>query len=157
MIDPGSVPRVMRESLHYHNACGCVSRPRAKSKIFQRCRNSGAEHTSSVTSRSSSRPSFDVQASCLILNESRSVSDRSASLVAAGTLAALNGEPDVAWSERTRRTAVLVASSRLGWLSLAAWYRWCGGQGEPVISKFSILRRTVTSVFRTSEKLLHCL
>ena len=91
------------------------------------------------------------------LNESRSVSDRSAPLVAAGTLAALNGEPDVAWSERTRRTAVLVASPRLGRLSLAAWYRWCGGQGEPVISKFSILRRTVTSVFRTSEKLLHCL
>ena len=75
----------------------------------------------------------------------------------AGTLAALNCEPDVAWSERTRRTAVLVASPRLGRLSLAAWYSWCGGQGEPVISKFSILRRTVTSVFRTSEKLLHCL
>ena len=34
---------------------------------------------------------------------------------------------------------------------------WCGGQGEPVISKFSILRRTVTSVFRNSEELLHCL
>ena len=65
--------------------------------------NSGAERTSSVSSRSSSRPSFDVHASCLIERISQCLRPLCISLVAAGTLAALNGEPDVAWSERTGR------------------------------------------------------
>ena len=74
--------------------------------------NSGAERKSPVSSRPASRPRSDVQARIAAsLNESRSVSDRSAPLVAA---ASLNDKPDVAWSERT--TAVLVASARLDYL-----------------------------------------
>ena len=57
-----------------------------RSWIFFFCTvmNSGAERTSSVSSRSASRPRSDVEARVAAsLNESRSVSDRSAPLVAA--------------------------------------------------------------------------
>ena len=78
------------------------------------------------------------------MNESRSVSDRSALLVAAETL---NDKPDVAWSERT--TAAVVASARL--VRLSRGRGTAGAQDKE--SKFSILRRsrTVTSIIHTSE------
>ena len=58
----------MRESLHYQFTmrAGVFHVQERSRKFSSTVMNSGAERTSSVTSRSSSRPSFDVQASCLI-------------------------------------------------------------------------------------------
>ena len=113
--------------------------------FFQRCHEQRVERTSSVSSRSTSRPRSDVEEKIAAsLNESRSVSDRSALLVAAETM---NDKPDVAWSERT--TAAVVASARL--VRLSRGRGTAGAQDKE--SKFSILHRsrTVTSIIHTSE------
>ena len=139
----------MRDSLHYHTACGCVSCPRAESKIFQRCHEQrGGAHVVG-------------EQSLLVKTEFRRARKLPhwTNLAVSPTALHIAGSSGDACSAERRlvgknRTAVLVASPRLGRVSLATWplvrsELWCGGQGGPVISKFSesILRRTVTSVF----------
>ena len=72
------------------------------------------------------------------LNESRSVSDRSAPLVAAETL---NDKPDVVWSERTTAAVDTGGFCPTGAAVARAWYRWCAGQGKQVFDSASIANR----------------
>ena len=82
--------------------------PKSEVEIFaSTVMNSGAELTCIVGEQfgSASKPSSAVEERIAAsLNESHSISNRSAPLAAAGML---NAKPDVAWPERT--TAVLVA------------------------------------------------
>ena len=86
-----------------------------------------------MSSRSASRPRprSDVE-------ESRSVSDRSALLVAAETL---NDKPDVVWSERTTAAGDTGGFCPTGAAVARAWYRWCAGQGKQVFDSASIANR----------------
>ena len=108
-------------------------------KFSQRCHEQRVERTSSASSCSASRPRSDVEEYIAVsLNESRSVSDRSALLVAAETL---NDKPDVVWSERTTAAVDTGGFCPTGAAVAREWYRWCAGQGKQVFDSASIANR----------------
>ena len=110
----------MRDSLHYHTACGCVSRPRAEPKIFQHCHEQrGGAH---VVGEQSLLVKTEFRRARKLPHWTNLAVSPTALHIAGSSGDACSAERR-AWRRLVgkNRTAVLVASPRLGRVSLATW------------------------------------